>query len=85
MGLDVRLPLGLLFVTIGTLLAVFGAFSDKSVYERSLNINVNLWWGLVMLGVGTVFLWFSWRRATAKDTSAEQVRTGAQRSHEFTD
>jgi hypothetical protein len=64
MGLDVRLPLGLLFTVIGALLAIFGALSDKAVYTRSLNINVNLWWGLFMTAVGALFLWFSWRRTS---------------------
>jgi len=70
MGLDIRLPLGLLFTAIGALLAIFGALSDGSIYARSLNINVNLWWGLVMLGFGVVFLWFSRRAATAATQSS---------------
>jgi hypothetical protein len=70
MGLDVRLPLGLLFVTIGALLAMFGALGDKSIYAISLGINVNLWWGLVMLLVGTTFLWLSRRRAVATETES---------------
>jgi hypothetical protein len=75
MGLDIRIPLGLLFTVIGALLAIFGALSDDSIYARSLNINVNLWWGLVMLGVGALFLWFSWRRAVAAQ-SARSVPAG---------
>jgi hypothetical protein len=70
MGLDVRLPLGLLFVIIGALLAMFGALGDKSIYAISLGINVNLWWGLVMLLVGTTFLWLSRRRAVATETES---------------
>jgi hypothetical protein len=69
MGLDVRLPLGLLFTIIGALLAIFGALSGAAIYARSLNINVNLWWGLTMVCVGAVFLWLSWRHAAAKNTS----------------
>jgi hypothetical protein len=75
MGLDIRVPLGLLFTVIGALLAIFGALSDGSIYARSLNINVNLWWGLVMAGFGVVFLWFSWRRAATPQSSAEQERS----------
>ena len=61
MGLDIRVPLGLLFTIVGALLAVFGALSDRSIYARSLQINVNLWWGLVMIVVGALFLWLSRR------------------------
>ena len=61
MGLDIRLPIGLLFVVIGAVLAGFGALSDRTVYERSLHINVNLEWGLFMVLTGLVFLWLSRR------------------------
>ena len=56
MNLDLRLPIGLMFTVIGVLLAGFGLVSDRAIYERSLGINVNLWWGLVLLGVGLVML-----------------------------
>ena len=62
MTLDIRLPIGLLFSFIGVLLAGYGLLSDPSIYERSLGINVNLWWGLVMLLFGAVFLLSSRRR-----------------------
>lgn len=62
MGLDVRLPLGLLFIIIGTLLAAFGLFGDQTIYVRSLGINVNLWWGLVMALVGAITVWLGRRR-----------------------
>jgi hypothetical protein len=61
MSLDVRLPIGLLFVLLGGLLAVYGAASDPSLYRVSLGINVNLWWGLVMLAFGLVMLGLAWR------------------------
>jgi uncharacterized YccA/Bax inhibitor family protein len=57
MKLDLRLPIGLMFSIIGVLLAAFGVASDRAIYERSLGINVNLWWGLVLLGFGVVMLW----------------------------
>ncbi|MFO1265388.1 MAG: hypothetical protein U1F67_00445 [Rubrivivax sp.] len=56
MGFNICMPIGLLLSIIGALLAVFGVFSDPAVYQRSLGINVNLWWGLVMLAVGLGFL-----------------------------
>lgn len=68
MNLDVRFPIGLMFTVVGALLTLFGFGSDPKIYERSLNINVNLWWGLVMLVFGLVMLVFGWRaqRAAAK-------------------
>jgi hypothetical protein len=49
MGLDIRIPIGLMFSILGGLLTVYGLVSDKAIYERSLGINVNLGWGVVML------------------------------------
>jgi len=31
------------------------------MYEKSLGINVNLWWGLVLLAFGLVMLWLAFR------------------------
>ena len=54
MKLDIRLPIGLLFACLGGLLVLYGLVSSPAIYERSLGINVNLWWGLVMLAFGAV-------------------------------
>lgn len=59
MGLDIRIPIGLMFALIGVLLAGFGAVSDKAIYARSLGLNVNLWWGLALLVFGLVMLGLS--------------------------
>jgi hypothetical protein len=56
MKLDLRLPIGLMFTIVGVLLTVFGLISDRAIYARSLGINVNLWWGLVLLAFGLVTL-----------------------------
>jgi hypothetical protein len=55
-GLDIRLPIGFVFSTVGILLTVFGAMSNRAIYERSLGINVNLDWGLVLLAFGLVMV-----------------------------
>lgn len=49
MQLDIRLPLGLLFLIFGLVLTCFGFFSDKKLYQRSLSIDINLWWGAAPL------------------------------------
>jgi multidrug transporter EmrE-like cation transporter len=56
MQLDVRIPIGLLFSVLGGILAVFGAMSDRALYRQSLDVNVNLVWGIVMLAFGVVML-----------------------------
>jgi hypothetical protein len=61
MGLDIRLPIGMMFTLIGLMLAVQGFFTknDVAMYQRSLGININLWWGIVLFAFGAVMLVFS--------------------------
>jgi hypothetical protein len=61
MNLDLRYPIGLMFSIDGALLTAFGLMSDKSIYDRSLGINVNLWWGMALLAFGVVMLAFAIR------------------------
>ena len=57
MGLDVRIPLGMIFLLTGGLLTIFGAITRGSViYDRSLGIDVNLIWGVVLVIFGLVML-----------------------------
>lgn len=56
MNLDVRTPAGALFIVLGALLTIYGFASDAAIYQRSLGINVNLGWGLVMIVFGALML-----------------------------
>lgn len=56
MNLDLRLPMGLMFSLFGALLTGYGVVSDKAIYERSLGVNVNLQWGVVLLAFGVAML-----------------------------
>ncbi|MFN8650994.1 MAG: hypothetical protein U0133_03720 [Gemmatimonadales bacterium] len=56
MTLDLRLPIGLMFGLFGAMLTIYGAVSDASIYDRSLGINVNLIWGIVLLVFGAAML-----------------------------
>jgi len=68
MGLDIRLPIGGLFTVLGSLLAGYGLVSQKQLYERSLGINVNLEWGLVMLVFGVIMVALGRRGIRNADT-----------------
>ena len=63
MGLDIRLPIGMMFSLLGALLAIYGLAtgSDGDMYKSSLDLNVNLWWGLVLFVFGAVMLFFALR------------------------
>jgi membrane-bound ClpP family serine protease len=54
--IDIRLPIGGLFAVLGAMLIVFGAVGDPAKYAQSLGVNVNLYWGIVMLIFGLVML-----------------------------
>ncbi len=86
MGLDIRLPIGLLFTLLGLVLALFGLFADPAIYARSLGYNVNLWWGLVLVVFGVLNLYYGRKGASGmhpaettpegEATEAREHRTG---------
>lgn len=77
MGLDIRLPIGLMFAILGLLLSVYGLLtSGNEMYARhSLGININLWWGLALLAFGLVMLLLG-RRGTSAMHPAEESPEG---------
>ena len=65
MHLDVRIPMGLLFLLVGLILVVYGFTSDPAIYQQhSLGQNVNLVWGSVFAVFGAFLLVLSRRRRT---------------------
>ncbi len=76
MGLDIRWPIGFMFTLIGALLTITGLVtaSNPEVYKPSLGINMNLWWGLVLLVFGGLMVLFAWRGQRAEKAAA-QVNT----------
>lgn len=63
MGLDIRTPIGYMFILVGGLLAGYGQFGPQGIYQRSLGININLRWGIVMLAFGTVMALLGTRKS----------------------
>jgi hypothetical protein len=64
MKLDVRFPIGLMFCIFGLILAGYGlATRGSELYRRSLDININLLWGLALLAFGAFMLLLTWRAA----------------------
>ena len=54
MRLDIRLPIGAFFALIGLVLSGYGLLGDKTIYQQSLGLNVNLQWGIVLLIFGLI-------------------------------
>jgi hypothetical protein len=63
MSLDLRIPMGLMFTLTGLILTMFGfaTRADVDLYARSLGINANFWWGLVLLAFGLTMFTFGRR------------------------
>ena len=61
MQFDLRLPIGILFTIYGVLLSVYGLVGNKEQYARSLGININFIWGLVLFVFGAVMLFLALR------------------------
>ena len=76
MGIDIRLPIGMLFTAIGLILCIFGAMSDRALYQRSLGLNVNLWWGIALVAFGIVMLLLGRRGHRRAHTADENVAGG---------
>ena len=79
MGLDIRWPIGLMFSLIGVILVLFGFVTGSSpeLYERSLGINVNLYWGLLLLVFGGSMLTMAWRGSQqSSDSTAPAAAKG---------
>jgi hypothetical protein len=51
---DARILMGMLFTLTGTILGAFGLATrgNPTMYEKSLGIDLNLWWGPVLLVFG---------------------------------
>lgn len=77
-GLDIRIPIGGLFTLLGLVLGGYGlATAGDPQYARSGHVNVNLWWGLVMLLFGILLLGAAARaRRRAAARPAEETPEG---------
>ena len=55
MKLDARIPLGWMFTLAGLVLTFYGIKINNTpaLFAKSLGINANLWWGIVLLAFGT--------------------------------
>jgi hypothetical protein len=84
-GLDIRLPIGGMFAVVGLIIAVYGLATggDERMYARALGVNINLWWGLIMLAFGILMLALGRRGARQRDSrpAADSSDVSARRGH----
>lgn len=72
--LDLRLPLGILLAFYGVLLILYGFTTDPETYNRSLGININLIWGLVLLVSGGSLILFLILKGFVRKWKEEEKR-----------
>ena len=58
MGLDIKIPIGLMFSIFGIILTILGLVtnSNTEMYQQSLGHNINLWSGIFMIAFGAFML-----------------------------
>lgn len=58
MGLDIKIPIGLMFTIMGLILTILGLVTrgDTAMYEQAMGYNINLFSGLIMLVFGCFML-----------------------------
>jgi protein-S-isoprenylcysteine O-methyltransferase Ste14 len=66
MGMDLRRPIGILFLAYGVILFVYGLVSPHPV----LDLNVNAIWGVVLALFGAVMLTLAWRARAPRRTQS---------------
>jgi hypothetical protein len=60
MGLDIRLPIGMMFTLLGAILVIYGfATNSDPMYQASLGTNINIVWGGVLFVFGAAMLGFA--------------------------
>lgn len=70
---DLRIPLGWLFAVLGLLLVVTGLRATPAADARSLGININLIWGVVMIAFALICLWLARREARRRSRAGHSA------------
>ena len=68
-NLDIRYPIGGLFLVIGALLVPYGWFVQGAL--TPIGSNIDLWWGVIMLVFGVLLLSLA-RAARLRDAHLDQ-------------
>jgi high-affinity Fe2+/Pb2+ permease len=67
--MSIALTIGVTIVVIGLIILLYGLLGHPDYARHSLGININLWWGLVMLIFGLLMAgggYLSARRAASR-------------------
>ena len=75
MGVDIKFPIGLMFTILGVLLLLYGILTmgNTEMYKISLDININLWMGIIMVIFGVFMLITSRMTKAAAKIAKEEI------------
>lgn len=79
---DIRRIIGGLFVLYGAIVTVAGITASDAEIDKSEGVNINLWTGLGMLGLGAFFLAWLWLRPVAPPVDVERLAKERERGSE---
>ena len=68
MGLDIRWPIGIIFTIYGIALILYGVLADPKIFQSSLGVNIDVWWGAAMLVFGLFMSGLAWRASRRSRT-----------------
>jgi formate hydrogenlyase subunit 3/multisubunit Na+/H+ antiporter MnhD subunit len=72
MSFDLRLPIGMMFGLYGILLTAYGLFGESKYNQKSLGINIDLAWGIVLLVFGGLMLIMSLTGKKQEDSNDQK-------------
>ena len=61
-GIDIRIPIGLMFLIVGAIIAIYGIATngDEMYAIHSIGININLIWGIILVLFSLTMLGLAW-------------------------
>ncbi len=59
--MDLRLPIGIFFVLVGLIMVGYGVVSPHDIPHITEKVNINLYWGIVLLVFGAPMTLFGWK------------------------
>jgi hypothetical protein len=76
--MDIRQPIGSMFSILGVILVICGFIQKAEDLKKSLDWNMNLYWGLVMIAFGVMMLMLARRSAAKKYAPSSAYASGGQ-------
>jgi uncharacterized membrane protein HdeD (DUF308 family) len=73
--IDLRLPIGIFFILVGIIMIVYAVISPAYVPHIKEHINIDLYWGILLLIFGIPMTFFGWAaERKAKNAPASEPK-----------